>query len=132
LHVDGQIGMHGKAIAKTPLKLNMATRKETPNALAFSEQNWGSCTQQYYISVAKCSNASLKETVTMANGLTSSTLELSEDGSFQGDQMAEELAAAASQCMGICKLTILSHKYVTNEFNRNPPIKHSLYYRLFV
>ncbi|KAI6014755.1 hypothetical protein BKA83DRAFT_4022974, partial [Pisolithus microcarpus] len=51
LHVDDQISTHGKATVKTPLKLNKTSRKESSTALVFSEQNWGSCTQQYFMSI---------------------------------------------------------------------------------
>ncbi|KAI6100816.1 hypothetical protein EDD16DRAFT_1448330, partial [Pisolithus croceorrhizus] len=47
LHVDDQISTRGKATAKTPLKLNKVSGKESSTALAFSEQNWGACTRQY-------------------------------------------------------------------------------------
>ncbi|KAI6021077.1 hypothetical protein EDC04DRAFT_2549006, partial [Pisolithus marmoratus] len=51
LHVDDQISACGKATVKTPLKFNRASRKESSTALAFSEQNWGSCMWQYFMSV---------------------------------------------------------------------------------
>ncbi|KAI5994967.1 hypothetical protein EDC04DRAFT_2550237, partial [Pisolithus marmoratus] len=53
LHVDDQISTHGKATTKTPLKLNKVSGKESLTVLAFSEQNWGACTQQYFMSVNK-------------------------------------------------------------------------------
>ncbi|KAI5999733.1 hypothetical protein EDC04DRAFT_2546513, partial [Pisolithus marmoratus] len=51
LHVNDQISACSKATVKTPLKLNRASGKESSTALAFSEQNWGSCTWQYFMSV---------------------------------------------------------------------------------
>ncbi|KAI6028140.1 hypothetical protein EDC04DRAFT_2534186, partial [Pisolithus marmoratus] len=51
LHVDNQISTHGKATVKPPLKLNKMSGKELSTVLAFSEQNWGSCTQQYFMLV---------------------------------------------------------------------------------
>ncbi|KAI6029787.1 hypothetical protein BKA83DRAFT_4018049, partial [Pisolithus microcarpus] len=47
LHVDDQFSSCGKATARTPLKLNKSSGKETSTALSFSEQNWGACTRQY-------------------------------------------------------------------------------------
>ncbi|KAI5999621.1 hypothetical protein EDD15DRAFT_2123044, partial [Pisolithus albus] len=69
LHVDDQISTRGKATAKTPLKLNKTSGKESSTALAFSEQNWGSCTRQYFMSVNRRNHAALKEVVTMANSV---------------------------------------------------------------
>jgi hypothetical protein len=107
LQVDDQISTCGKATTKTPLKLNKATGKESSSALAFSEQNWGACTRQYYISVAKHANTTLSEIVTMANALIVPTLEmLSDDGSLQSDVMKEELAMVADQHMGICRFIV--------------------------
>ncbi|KAI6098619.1 hypothetical protein EDD16DRAFT_1450519, partial [Pisolithus croceorrhizus] len=54
---------------KTPLKLNKMSGKESSTALAFSEQNWGPCTWQYFMLVNKCNHAALKEVIKMANTL---------------------------------------------------------------
>ncbi|KAI6017639.1 hypothetical protein BKA83DRAFT_4026399, partial [Pisolithus microcarpus] len=53
LHVDDQLSSHGKATVRTPLKLNKPSGRETSTALSFSEQNWGACTRQYFMSVNK-------------------------------------------------------------------------------
>jgi len=71
--------------------------KETSTALAFSEQNWGKCTGQYSISVAKRDHIALKEIVTLANVFITPTDMLSEDGSRQGNLMAEDLTVSADQ-----------------------------------
>ncbi|KAI5991906.1 hypothetical protein EDD15DRAFT_2135288, partial [Pisolithus albus] len=53
LQVDDQLSARGKATARTPLKLNKTSGKETSAALSFSEQNWGACTRQYFMSINK-------------------------------------------------------------------------------
>ncbi|KAI6118056.1 hypothetical protein F5141DRAFT_974302, partial [Pisolithus sp. B1] len=53
LHVDDQLSSHGKATARTPLKLNKSSGRETSTTLSFSEQNWGTCTCQYFMLVNK-------------------------------------------------------------------------------
>ncbi|KAI6032281.1 hypothetical protein BKA83DRAFT_4030422, partial [Pisolithus microcarpus] len=53
LHIDDQLSAHGKATVRTPLKFNKMSGKETLAALSFSEQNWGTCTHQYFMSINK-------------------------------------------------------------------------------
>ncbi|KAI5998928.1 hypothetical protein F5J12DRAFT_681688, partial [Pisolithus orientalis] len=55
--------------AKTPLKLNKVSGKESSSALAFSEQNWGTSTRNYHTSIPKCNNAAMSEIVAMAHTL---------------------------------------------------------------
>ncbi|KAI6120234.1 hypothetical protein EV401DRAFT_2171576, partial [Pisolithus croceorrhizus] len=60
---------------RTPLKLNRTSEKESSTALAFSEQNWGSCTWQYFMSVNRHDHAALKEVITMENLVLMSTMD---------------------------------------------------------
>ncbi|KAI6043363.1 hypothetical protein EDC04DRAFT_2553870, partial [Pisolithus marmoratus] len=53
LLVNDQISAHGKATARTPLKLNKMSGKESSAMLSFSEQNWGACTHQYFMLINK-------------------------------------------------------------------------------
>jgi len=80
------------------------TGRESPTQLAFSKQNWGPGTQQYYISVARCDDAMLAEIVSMANALIASMLDmlLEDISGLQGDMVADELATADHR-MGICR-----------------------------
>ncbi|KAI6106555.1 hypothetical protein EDD16DRAFT_1454387, partial [Pisolithus croceorrhizus] len=55
--------------AKTPVKLNKMSGKESSTTLAFSEQNWGSYTQQYFMSVNRHNHATLKAVIMMANSV---------------------------------------------------------------
>jgi len=118
LLVNDQISTRGKATAKTPLKSKKASEKESSTNLAFSDLNWGSCTRQYFISVARRDLATLKEVVTMANVLVVPSMDsaMSEDGSF-GEQMVEELVACADQRMSICK-SISWFTHYTDKFDR--------------
>ncbi|KAI6021336.1 hypothetical protein BKA83DRAFT_116377 [Pisolithus microcarpus] len=113
LHVNDQISTHSKATVRTPLKLNRTSRKESLTVLAFPEQNWGSCTWQYFMSVNRCDHAALKEVIMMANSVLMSTMDstMLEDSTFQDDVMADDLAVSANQHMSICT----KH---TDEFNR--------------
>jgi len=78
------------------------TGKESSTALAFSEQNWGACTRQYFMSISRRDHTVLKQIVTMANTLVSPAMDaFAEDGSLQGDQVADELAVSADQRIGI-------------------------------
>ncbi|KAI6111470.1 hypothetical protein EDD16DRAFT_1442680, partial [Pisolithus croceorrhizus] len=52
-HVNDQLSAHGKATARTPLKFNKMSGKESSIALLFSKQNWGSCTCQYFMLINK-------------------------------------------------------------------------------
>ncbi|KIM64052.1 hypothetical protein SCLCIDRAFT_23899 [Scleroderma citrinum Foug A] len=90
MRVDDQINTCGKATVHTPLKLSEASGKETLTALAFSEENWGLCTGQYAISIAKRDHAALKEIVMLAI----STDILLEDDNCQSNLMAEDLRDA--------------------------------------
>ncbi|KAL4061715.1 hypothetical protein J3A83DRAFT_4376600 [Scleroderma citrinum] len=102
LQVDDQNSTCGKPTLKTPLKLNKISRKESSNSFAFSEQHWGPCTWQYVTLITKHDDAVLKDIVAMANALIMpSMMEMSEDSSFQGDQMAEDIAKAAAQCINL-------------------------------
>ncbi|KAL4072697.1 hypothetical protein V8B97DRAFT_2023439 [Scleroderma yunnanense] len=105
LQVDDQNSTCGKPTLKTPLKLNKISRKESSNSFAFSEQHWGPCTWQYVTLITKHDDAVLKDIVAMANALIMpSMMEMSEDSSFQGDQMAEDIAKAAAQCINLCRI----------------------------
>ncbi|KIO06311.1 hypothetical protein M404DRAFT_138938, partial [Pisolithus tinctorius Marx 270] len=107
--VDNQISTWGKATAKTPLKLNRTSGKESSAALAFSEQNWGTCTRHYYTLVAKCDHLALTEIVSMANALVlPATDSLLDDGSLRVDSAAEDLGVSIDQCMNICRTNTLS------------------------
>ncbi|KAL4066553.1 hypothetical protein J3A83DRAFT_4189842 [Scleroderma citrinum] len=104
VHINDQISTCGRATVKTPLKSKKGSEKELLTILVFSDQNWGSCTRQYFISVAGCDAAELKEVVTMANALvTPMDSIMSEDG-ILGDLMAEDLNMSADQCMSICSI----------------------------
>ncbi|KIO14671.1 hypothetical protein M404DRAFT_118971, partial [Pisolithus tinctorius Marx 270] len=109
MDIDNQISTWGKATAKTPLKLNRTSGKESSAALAFSEQNWGTCTRHYYTSVAKRDHLALTEIVSMANALVSlATDSLLDDGSLRVDSAAEDLGMSIDQCMNICRTNTLS------------------------
>ncbi|KAI6141328.1 hypothetical protein BKA82DRAFT_3941020, partial [Pisolithus tinctorius] len=70
VQVDDQMSTHGmRATAKTPLKLNKVSRKESSSALAFSEQNWGTSTCDYHASISKRNNAAMSEIIAMAHTL---------------------------------------------------------------
>jgi len=105
IDIDAQISTRGKATAKTPLKFNKATGKESSVALSFSEQNWGSCTREYFTSVNKRDDATLKEIVSMASALNISTLDglSSEEGSCQDNAMANDQMVAVRQRKNICR-----------------------------
>ncbi|KAL4068758.1 hypothetical protein V8B97DRAFT_2024679 [Scleroderma yunnanense] len=101
VHVNDQISTCGRATMKTPLKSKKGSEKEPLTILAFSDQNWGSCTRQYFISVARCDATALKEVITMANALvTPVDSMMSEDGSL-GDLMVEDLNMSTDQHMSI-------------------------------
>ncbi|KAL4079036.1 hypothetical protein J3A83DRAFT_4367753 [Scleroderma citrinum] len=103
VHVNDQISTCGRATMKTPLKSKKGSEKEPLTILAFSDQNWGSCTRQYFISVARCDATALKEVITMANALvTPVDSMMSEDGSL-GDLMVEDLNMSTDQHMSICR-----------------------------
>ncbi|KAL4068687.1 hypothetical protein V8B97DRAFT_2024631 [Scleroderma yunnanense] len=105
INIDGQISIHCKATTKMPLKINKVTGKESSAGLSFSEWNWGSCTCEYFMSVNKCDVSTLKEIVSMANALNTSTFDgiSSEDGSCQDNAMANDQMAAVGQCKNICR-----------------------------
>ncbi|KAI6114261.1 hypothetical protein F5141DRAFT_982368, partial [Pisolithus sp. B1] len=69
LLVDNQISTCGKATMKAPLKFNKMSGKESSTTLAFSEQNWGPCTWQYFMSVNKHNHTALKEVIKLAHTL---------------------------------------------------------------
>ncbi|KAI6112128.1 hypothetical protein EDD16DRAFT_1521590 [Pisolithus croceorrhizus] len=98
------ISTHSKAMARTLLKLNRTSRKELSTALAFSEQNWGSCTWQYFMLVNRCGHAALKEVITMANSVLMSTMDstMLEDSTFQDDVMADDLVYSLWDVKAIC------------------------------
>ena len=101
MHVNDQISTRGKATAKTPLKLNRMTGKESSSALAFLEQNWGACTRQYFMSVSRHDHPVLKQIAMMANTLVLPAMDALEDCSLQGDQMVDELVLSAGQHIGV-------------------------------
>ncbi|KAI6032562.1 hypothetical protein F5J12DRAFT_779047 [Pisolithus orientalis] len=92
VQVDNQISSCSmKATAKTPLKLNKVSRKESLSTLAFSKQNWGMSTHNYFTSISKCDDAALSEIIAMAQALIMPSLEMSlDDGSFHGNLMDDE------------------------------------------
>ncbi|KAI6145386.1 hypothetical protein BKA82DRAFT_3946624, partial [Pisolithus tinctorius] len=70
VQVNDQMSTHGmRAMAKTPLKLNKASGKESLSALAFSEQNWGTSTCDYHTSISKHNNTVMSEIIAMAHTL---------------------------------------------------------------
>ncbi|KAI6140533.1 hypothetical protein BKA82DRAFT_160469 [Pisolithus tinctorius] len=90
VQVDDQMSTHGmRATAKTPLKLNKVSGKESSSALAFSEQNWGTSTRDYHASISKHNNAAMSEIVAMAHTLIIPSTETLDDGSSPGDLMDE-------------------------------------------
>ena len=94
---------------QTPLKFNKVTGKESSVALLFSEQNWGSCTREYFMSINKHNVTALKEIVSMASALNTSTLNSisSEDGSCHDNAMADEQLAVVGQCKNLCRNCII-------------------------
>ncbi|KAI6110927.1 hypothetical protein EDD16DRAFT_1710592 [Pisolithus croceorrhizus] len=82
LHVDDQFSSRGKATARTPLKLNKSSGKETSTALSFSEQNWGACTPSAFV------------TPTMDSLMA-------EDGTSPDDVLTDDLLVSANQRMSI-------------------------------
>ncbi|KAI6025701.1 hypothetical protein F5J12DRAFT_715551, partial [Pisolithus orientalis] len=70
MDINNQISTWGKATAKTPLKLNRTSGKESSAALVFSEKNWETCTKHYYMLVAKHNHLALTEIASMANALS--------------------------------------------------------------
>ena len=116
--VDDQISTRGKATTKTPLKVN----KESSTALAFSEHNWGSCTRQYFLSVARRSPTALNEVITMSSALIAPTTDYMED-----DSTAEDLPMSANQRMSICRFTLWSTQF-TNTLYRILPNGRSLFH----
>ena len=88
-----------------PFKFNKVIGKESSTALLFSEQNWGSCTREYLMSINKHDVAMLKEIVSMASALKTSALDgiLSEDGSYQDNAMANDQMVATNQHKNICR-----------------------------
>lgn len=109
IDIDDQISTRGKATMKTPLKFNKVTGKESSIALLFSEQNWGSCTHEYFMSINKHDVTALKEIDSMASALNTSILDgiLSEDGSCQDNAMADEQMAVVGQCKNLCRNCII-------------------------
>jgi len=105
IDIGDQISARGKATVKMPFKFNKATGKESSAALLFSEQNWGSCTREYLMSVNKRDVATLKEIVSMASALKTSALDgiLLEDGSCQDNTMANDQMVAVNQRKNICR-----------------------------
>ncbi|KAI6147389.1 hypothetical protein BKA82DRAFT_3953153, partial [Pisolithus tinctorius] len=55
--------------AKTPLKLNKVSGKESLSVLVFSEQNWGTSTHDYHTSISKHNNTAMSEIIAMAHTL---------------------------------------------------------------
>ena len=100
--VDDQISTCGKSTTKTPLKAN----KESSTALVFSEHNWGSCTRQYFLSVARHSPAALNEVITMSGALITPAMDYMED-----DSTAEDLPMSANQRMSICRFILWSTQF---------------------
>ena len=89
-----------------PFKFNKAIGKELSTALLFSEQNWGSCTCEYLMSINKHDVAVLKEIVFIMSALKTSALGdgiLSEDESYQDNAMANYQMVAANQHKNICR-----------------------------
>lgn len=105
IDIGDQTSARSKATVKMPFKFNKAIGKESSTALLFSEQNWGSCTREYLMSINKRDVATLKEIVSMASALKTSALDgiLSEDGSYQDNAMANDQMVAANQRKNICR-----------------------------
>ncbi|KIM51270.1 hypothetical protein SCLCIDRAFT_143617, partial [Scleroderma citrinum Foug A] len=105
IDIGDQTSARSKATVKMPFKFNKAIGKESSTALLFSEQNWGSCTREYLMSINKRDVATLKEIVSMASALKTSALDgiLSEDGSYQDNAMANDQMVAANQHKNICR-----------------------------
>jgi len=121
--VNDQISTHGKVTTKTPLKVN----KESSTALAFLDHNWGSCTRQYFLLVARRSPAALNKVITMSSALIAPTMDYMED-----DSTAEDLPMSANQHMSICRFSLWSTQF-TNTLYRilpngcslfHPPVAH--------
>ncbi|KAI6112329.1 hypothetical protein EV401DRAFT_2074806 [Pisolithus croceorrhizus] len=110
LHVNDQFSSRGKATARTPLKLNKSSGKETSTALSFSEQNWGACTRQYFMSINKRNNAALKEIVVSASAFVAPTMDslMAEDGTSPDDVLTDDLLVSANQRMSISYFSSLS------------------------
>jgi len=54
------------------------------------------------MSISRRDHTVLKQIITMANTLVSPAMDaFAEDGSLQGDQVADELAVSVDQCIGI-------------------------------
>jgi hypothetical protein len=104
LPVNDNISVHGKAIMKTPRKVNKASGKDSANGFAFLEQNWGACTRQYLLSISRHDDTVLQEIVDLVNTLVASGMDMIvEDGSCE-DPIGEELTASANQCINICRI----------------------------
>ncbi|KIJ11314.1 hypothetical protein PAXINDRAFT_157348 [Paxillus involutus ATCC 200175] len=69
VNIKNQISAKGKPMAKTPLKLNKVSGKESVNALAFSESHWGSSARSYCTAISKHGIDVIEETTTMAHAL---------------------------------------------------------------
>ncbi|KIJ12080.1 hypothetical protein PAXINDRAFT_157058 [Paxillus involutus ATCC 200175] len=69
VNIKNQISAKGKPMVKTPLKLNEVSGKESVNALAFSESNWGSSARSYCTAISKHGIDVIEETTTMARAL---------------------------------------------------------------
>ncbi|KAI5989264.1 hypothetical protein EDD15DRAFT_2171448, partial [Pisolithus albus] len=105
------LSARGKATARTPLKFNKTSGKESSTALSFSEQNWGSCTRQYFMSINKRSSTALKEIVVSANALVPSMDgPVAEDSSLPDDALTDDLLVSANQRMSICR-----HCFITSQ-----------------
>jgi len=117
--VDDQISTRGKATTKTPLKVN----KEPSTTLAFSEHNWGSCTRQYFLSVARRSPTALNEVITMSGALITPAM----DYYMEDDSTAEDLPMSADQCMSICRFILWSTQF-TDILDRILPNRRSLFH----
>ncbi|KAI6113945.1 hypothetical protein EDD17DRAFT_1515405 [Pisolithus thermaeus] len=91
LHVNDQLSSHGKATARTPLKLNKLSGRETSTTLSFSKQNWGACTHQYFMSVNKHNSAVLKEVIASASAFVTPTMDslMAEDGTSPDDVLTD-------------------------------------------
>ena len=118
--VDDQISTHGKVTTKTPLKAD----KESSTTLAFSEHNWGLCTRQYFLSVARRSPTALNEVITMSGALITPAMDYMED-----DLTAEDLPMSTDQCMSICRFVLWSTQF-TDILDRILPNGRSLFHPL--
>ncbi|KAI6099444.1 hypothetical protein EDD16DRAFT_1892324 [Pisolithus croceorrhizus] len=105
LHVDDQLSSCGKATARTPLKINKSSGRETSTALSFSQQNWGACTCQYFMSVNKHDEAALKEIIISASAFITPTMDslMAEDGTSADDALTDDFFMSANQRMSICR-----------------------------